>query len=51
MVAVGNLDRTKEECLKATVKMDGIQSLNNFQFTKDGKVKVQRQYNIGNGKV
>ena len=31
--------------------MEGIQSLNNFEFTKEGKVKVHRQYNVGNGKV
>ena len=31
--------------------MEGIQSLNNFEFTKEGKVKVHQQYNVGNGKV
>ena len=51
VVAVGCLDRSKEESFKATVKMEGIQSLNNFEFTKEGKVKVHRQYNVGNGKV
>ena len=49
VVAVGCLDRSKEESFKATVKMEGIQSLNNFEFTKEGKVKVHRQYNVGNG--
>ena len=51
VVAVGCLDRITEDSYKATVKMEGIQSLNNFDFTKEGKVKVHRQYNVGNGKV
>ena len=51
VVAVGCLDRSKEESFKVTIEMEGIQSLNNFEFTKEGKVKVHRQYNVGNGKV
>ena len=51
VVAVGFLDRSKEQSFKAAVKMDGIQSLNNFEFTMAGQVKVHRQYNVGNGKV
>lgn len=51
VVGVGCLDRSKEEVFKAAVKMDGIQSLNNFQFEEDGSILAQRQYNIGTGKV
>ena len=50
-MAVGSLDRDMEEVFKATNKVDGIQSLNNFQFNSDGSVLARRQYNIGTGKV
>ena len=50
-MAVGSLDRSKEEVFKSTLKMDGIQSLNNFEFNKDGSVIVHRQYDVGKGKV
>ena len=51
MVAVGCLDGNEEDSFKANVKMEGIQSLTNFEFTKEGKVTVHRQYNVGDGKV
>ena len=51
VVAVGSLDRDLEEVFKATNKVDGIQSLNNFQFNSDGSVLARQQYNIGTGRV
>ena len=51
-MAVGSLDRNMEEVFKATNKVEGIQSLNNFLFNSDGSVLARRQYNnIGTGKV
>ena len=51
MVAVGSIDRSKEELFKSTQKIENIQSLNNFEFEKDGQVTTHRQFKIGNGKV
>ena len=51
VVAVGVLDRSKEDAFKATEKMVGIQSLNNFEFSKDDRVKANQQYLIGTGEV
>ena len=47
----GSLDRNMEEVFKATNKVNGIQSLNNFLFNSDGSVLARRQYNIGTGNV
>ena len=50
-MAVGCLDRSREEVFKSKEKIEGIQSLNNFEFKKDGCIVAHRQYNVGTGKV
>ena len=51
VVAVGSLDRSKEELFKSKQKIENIQSLNNVEFSKDGNVLTHRQFRIGSGKV
>ena len=51
VVAIGSLGRDKEYLFKLTQRIENIQSLNNFQFDKDGIVIAHRQFKIGNGKV
>ena len=50
-VAIARLDRDREALFKPTTSVDGILTLNNFEFTAEGTMTVNRQYEIGVGKV
>ena len=50
-MAIGSLDRSNEYLFKSTQKIENVQSLNNFEFAKNGSVITHRQFKIGNGKV
>ena len=51
VVAVGELDRSREQRLKCKKPLDKVSSLNNFDFTVDGQITAQRAYKIGTGQV
>lgn len=43
------VDATAKKCVEPQIKLDGISTLNNFKYSRDG-VTVWKAYNIGKGK-